>query len=101
MTLDTKALALAGGVTTALAFTLCAVAVALAPGATTAFFSYVLHLDLSDLARPLTWGSYCVGVFTIGLGTAALLGFFGWFHNFLVLGWRAAPWRTRPAQQHG
>lgn len=99
MTFDSQALGLAGGATAALVYTLCAAAVALAPGATTAFLGYVAHLDLGGLARPLTWLSYCVGLFTVGLGTAAALRFFGWVHNFL--GWRAAPGRTRPVQLHG
>lgn len=70
MSLDTRAFGLAAGAMAGVIFTLCALAVAVAPGATAAFFSYILHADLTGLARSMTWGSFVGGLlgWTIGVG---------------------------------
>lgn len=62
MRLDTVALAKATAVVAALAYVLCALLVALAPGAFTSAVGYVAHADLSGLTRTLTWGSFAVGL---------------------------------------
>lgn len=66
MKLDTRAFALAVGFSTALFFTICAFFVAVAPGSTAAFFSYLLHVDLTGLARPIGWGSFFAGLLGTG-----------------------------------
>lgn len=68
--LDSRAFGLAAGTVAAVLYTLCALGVALAPEATVAFFSSILHIDLTGLARPLTWGSFFTGLlcWTIGVG---------------------------------
>ena len=58
-------------------FTLSPLAVAIAPSATTAFFGYLIHADLSALARRLTIGSFIGDLirWTIAAGfTFALAG---------------------------
>lgn len=100
MTLDTRAIALAGSVTGALVFGVCAALVAVAPGTIAAFFSYVLHIDRTGLARAVTWRSYSGGLVCITLGTAVVLGFVGWLHNVLVRRWHGTTW-LRAAEQRG
>lgn len=99
MTLDTRAIALAGSVTAALVFSVCAALVAVAPGTVAAFFSYVLHIDLTALTRAVTWRSYSGGLVCIALGTALVLGFFAWLHNALVRRWHGTTWVRAAAQR--
>ena len=66
MKLDARAFGLAAGMTAAALFVLCALAVAIAPGATTAFAGYLIHTDLSGLSRSLTFGTF-VGASFAGL----------------------------------
>ena len=81
MRLDTRCFALAAGVTAALAFTLCALAVAVAPGATAAFLSFVAHYDLTDRVRVLTPGNFVGGLLAWGFGTAAFTALLAWVYN--------------------
>ena len=84
MRLDTRAFAIAAGMTAAMLFALCAVAVAIAPGLTTAFFGYLVHLDVSGMRRELTVASFIVGLIAWTLGTALTFGFAGMIYNRLV-----------------
>ena len=86
MRLDIRCFALAGGVTAALAFTLCALAVAVAPGATTEFLGFVAHYDLTDRARVLTPGNFVGGLVAWGLGTAAFTALLAWVYNQAIGG---------------
>ena len=70
MKLNVWAFGIAVGTAVAAAFTICAFFVALAPEATAAFIGYLLHINLSTLARPITWASYFGGVLGIGIWTA-------------------------------
>ena len=54
----------------AVAFTICAFFVAVAPEATASFIGYLLHINLSGLTRPIRWGSYFAGVLVVGIWTA-------------------------------
>ena len=88
MRLDTRALAAAAAAAGAIGFTICALFVAIASGATSAFVSYVLHIDLTSLARPLTWGSFVAGLLTIAVGLAIVAALVGSIYNTLA---RAQP----------
>lgn len=81
MRLDIRCFALAAGVTAALAFTLCALAVGVAPGATADFLSFVTHYDLTDRVRALTPGNFVGGLLAWGLGTAAFTALLAWMYN--------------------
>ena len=70
MKLNIWAFGLAVGIVIAAAFTICAFFVAVAPEATAAFIGYLLHINLSGLARPITWASYVAGVLGVGIWTA-------------------------------
>ena len=73
--LDPWALGLSAAIVTAVLFTLCALAVAIAPGFTSAAFGYMLHLDFTGISRSVTWGGYFGGVMClsamVGLAFAA------------------------------
>ena len=81
MILDARALGLAAGTATAALFTLCALAVAVAPAATTALVSSLIHLDLTGLARAITWGSYFGGLLCWSIGAGLLFAAFGTLYN--------------------
>jgi hypothetical protein len=84
MRLDIRCFALAAGVTAALAFSLCALAVAVAPAATAGFLSFVSHYDLTDRVRVLTLGNFVGGLLAWSLGTAAATALLAWFYNQAV-----------------
>ena len=84
MRLDARAFAIAGGVTAALLFTICALAVAISPGSTTAMFGYLVHMDLSALPRTLTFGSFVGGLICWTLGTALTFGLVATIYNRLI-----------------
>jgi hypothetical protein len=69
MKLDARAFGLAAGTAAAVLFLICAVAVAIAPEATTAFAGHLIHVDLSGLTRTLTFGSFVGGLVCWFVGT--------------------------------
>jgi hypothetical protein len=101
MRLNTRAFAIAAGATAAVLFTICALAVAIAPGPTTAFFGYLVHADLSTLPRTLTVASFIAGLIGWTVGTALSFGFAATIYNRLIgVGSVAqAPGRPQPAAQ--
>jgi hypothetical protein len=84
MRLDPRCFALAGGVAAALAFTLCALAVGIAPAATAELLSFVAHYDLTDRARVLTPGNFVGGLLAWALGVAAFTALLAWVYNLAV-----------------
>ena len=81
MKLDSRAFGLAAGVVAGALFTLCALAVAVAPAWTTAFASSLIHLDLTGLARTLTWGSYFGGLLCWSIGAGLVFVAVGGLYN--------------------
>ncbi len=65
MSIDGKALGTANALIAAAVFTICSLAVAIAPGASSSFASYALHIDLTALSRQITWGSFVVGLVSL------------------------------------
>ena len=84
MRLDTRAFAIAAGTTAAILFTVCALAVAIAPAPTTAFFGSLIHLDLSALPRTLTFASFIGGLICWTVGTALTFGLAAAIYNRLI-----------------
>jgi hypothetical protein len=84
MKLDIWPFSLAVGLVTAVVFSICAFFVAVAPEATMASFSYLLHVDLTGLARSITWGSYLAGLVAVSLGAAISAALVAWLYNRLV-----------------
>lgn len=85
MKIEPKAFGLAAGAVAAILFTLCALAVALAPAPTTAVLSALIHLDLSNIARPLTWANFVGGLVGWSVGTAAAFAIAAAFYNRFTL----------------
>ena len=86
MRLDIKSFAFAAGTVAAILFTLCALAVAISPGSTTALASYVVHIDLGGLARPLTWASFVGGLVFWAIGTGLVFGAAAGLYNRFARG---------------
>lgn len=84
MRIDVRCFAFAAGVSAALAFTICALAVALAPAATAEFVSFVAHYDVTDRLHLLTPGKFVGGLLASGIGTAALTALLAWVYNEAV-----------------
>ena len=81
MELDARALGLAAGTVASVLFTLCALAVAVAPAATTAFATSLIHLDLTGLARSITWVNYFSGLFCWSIGAGLVFAAVGGLYN--------------------
>ena len=84
MRLDARAFGTAAGAVAAALFTICALAVALAPESTTALASYLIHMDLSGMARTMTFGRFVGGLVIWTLGTALVFGSVAAIYNRLV-----------------
>lgn len=84
MRLDARAFGLAAGTTAAALFILCAAAVAIAPGPTTAFVGYLIHTDLSGLSRSLTLSNFAGGLVSWALGTALTFWLVAAIYNRLI-----------------
>ncbi len=81
MKLDSKAFGIAAGVAAAAVSAACALIVAVAPEFATSLFSNVVHLDLTPLARTVTWGNAVGGLLFWGLGTGVVFAFCAWLYN--------------------
>lgn len=81
MRLNPNRLAWAGALVTAVAWTLCALLVAVAPGWTLGLAEGMLHADLEGIAWNLTWGGFFTGLvaWSVIAGLAGAL--LAWFYN--------------------
>ena len=86
MRLDPRAFGFAAGIVAAVLFSLCALAVWLAPQTTTAMFGYLIHLDLSGISRTLPLGSFVGGLICWALGTGLTLAVGAALYNRLAPG---------------
>ncbi len=86
MKLNIRAFTGATAIVTAVLFTLCALLIALAPGAAYAAFSFLFHVDLTNLAYPMGWSGYLGGlvIWVPGMGLVAAAG--AWLYNLLNRG---------------
>lgn len=75
MKLNIKAVAVAEGLIVAAVFVVCALVIAIAPEQTAAATRYLFHIDLSGLARPISWGGFFSGliVSSVAMGLAGAL----------------------------
>jgi hypothetical protein len=86
MKLDVRAFGVAAGATGAVLFVICALAVAIAPDATTAFAGHLIHVDLSGMSRTLTLGSFVGGLICWSVGTALTFSLVAAIYNRLAKG---------------
>jgi hypothetical protein len=101
MKLDPRAFGLAAGLTAAALSAVCALFVAFAPDTAMAFFSDVVHADLTSLPRKVTVDNFVTGVLFWGIGTGLVFAFAGWLYNRLITSSPGAPVSIRAAAQHG
>lgn len=97
-TLSARAFGFAAGTVAAAISAVCAIALAIAPGATRTLVGYLIHSDLSGLDPTVTWGSFITGV--VGWGLIAGLAFSAaaWLYNRFASAARA---ERREAAAHG
>jgi hypothetical protein len=84
MRLDAFAFGLAAGVTAAVLFVVCALAVAIAPDATTTLAGNLIHLDVSGMTRTLTFGNFLGGLAAWWVGTTLTCWLVGTIYNRLA-----------------
>ena len=89
MRLDARAFGTAAGTVAAVLFTICGLAVAVAPESTTALASYLIHMDLSGMARSMAFGSFVGGLVIWTLGTAIVFASLAAIYNRLIARVRA------------
>lgn len=71
-TLDARAFGFAAATIAAVLTTICAFGLAVAPRATTAVASTLIHLDLSEMSRSLSWGVYVSGLIAWSIGAGVI-----------------------------
>ena len=84
MKLNPGAIFWAAGIVSAASYAVCAVFVAIAPGATAQAFSWVMHIDLTGLARHISWLSFFGGMVCFSLVIAVLASAAAWAYNRLT-----------------
>ena len=60
--INSRALAGSAGIVAAVTFAICGALVAFAPGAASLALGWILHIDVSTLARPITIANYLGGL---------------------------------------
>jgi len=60
--INSRALAGSAGLVAAITFAICGAFVAFAPGAVSLAFGWIMHIDVSTMARPITLTSYVAGL---------------------------------------
>jgi len=69
---NVRALTITGLVMAAITYVVCAAFVALAPDAAATLGTYITHMDLTKIGRPVTWGGALIG-FVIVTGFVAIV----------------------------
>lgn len=81
--LRARSLFTATAVMSALVYIICVVFIVFAPQATMTFFGYILHADLSSIARSISFNSFIVGLLTWSLGTGLYAALIARLYNRL------------------
>jgi len=82
--INSRALGTSAGLIAAITFVICGVLVALAPGTTSAFFGWVLHIDLSSMARPISVASFIGGLILFSAFVGLCVGLTSALYNRLT-----------------
>ena len=83
MKLNTRAVFWGVTLVSAASYIVCAAFVAVAPGATSRFFGWVMHVDLSNHSRHITRASFFGGMVCYGLVMGVLAWASAWAYNRL------------------
>jgi hypothetical protein len=84
MRTNIRALGFASGLIAAATFAVCGLLVAVAPGATSSFFGWVLHIDLSGLLRPISWSNFIAGLVVFSAFIGICVAATAWLYRKLV-----------------
>lgn len=84
MRIHSLSLGLSAGVITAIAFGICGVFFAVAPGPTSAFVSWVMHTDVTAMTRPLSLPNLLAGIVLFGAYVGVLVGVTAALYNRLT-----------------
>lgn len=84
MRIKSLSLGLSAGVVTAIAFGICGAFFSLAPGPTSAFLSWVLHLDITGMTRPLSVPNLLAGIVLFGTYVGLAVGVTAALYNRLT-----------------
>jgi hypothetical protein len=84
MRLDARAFGMAAALVAAVLFTICALAVAVAPQPTTALAGYLIHMDLSGMTRSMAFGRFVGGLVLWSLGTGLVFAAVAALYNSLA-----------------
>lgn len=82
--IDSRSFGIAAGAAAGIVFVLCAAAIAIAPMTAAAFFGYVMHADLAQIARAMTVGGFVVGLLFWSIGTGLVFGLGATIYNRLI-----------------
>ncbi len=81
MGINTRALGTASALAAASIFVVCSIFVALAPGLASGVFSWVFHIDITSLARPISLGGFVAGLLVFSAFIGAFAAAAGWMYN--------------------
>lgn len=84
MRIKSLSLGLSAGVVTAIAFGICGVFFAIAPGPTSAFVSWVMHVDVTGMTRPMSLPNLLAGIVLFGAYVGLLVGVTAALYNRLT-----------------
>ena len=79
--INSRALASSAGIVATATFAICGAFVAFAPGAVSSFFGWVLHIDLSTMARPISLASYAGGLVVFAAFVWLVVAFVSTLYN--------------------
>lgn len=82
--INIRSLFIATTVLAGVLYIICALFVTIMPQTTMKFLGYVSHLDLLEIAQPITWGAFFVGLIFFALGTGLSAAFIGYYYNRLA-----------------
>lgn len=84
MRINSPSLGLSAGVITAIAFGICGVFFAVAPGPTSAFVSWAMHTDVTGMTRPVSVPNLLAGIVLFGTYVGVLVGVTAALYNRLT-----------------
>lgn len=84
MRIKSLSLGLSAAVITAIGFGICGVFFAVAPGPTSAFLSWVLHIDITGMTRELSVPNLLAGIVLFGAYVGVVVGLIAALYNRLT-----------------
>lgn len=83
--INSRTLGTSAGLVAAATFTICGALVAFVPGTLTSLIGWLLHIDLSSMARPISAASFVAGLILISLFVGTVVGSTSAIYNRLTI----------------